>query len=324
MRILNGADVRRLLPMRECIDLMRTAFLAVSEGKADQPIRRAVWTADRTGLLSLMPGHVHDPALLGIKLITVFPANVAVSSHQGLVVLFDARTGTPQAIADAAEITAIRTAAATAAATDILARGDARVLAVLGTGEQARAHLEALPLVRSFDRILLWGRDPAKADALGTWAATHLGLATETVPDVRGAVEAADVVCTLTAAPEPILEGAWLRPGTHLNSVGSSIPTTSEIDVEAVARSRVYVDYRASALELAGDLRRAFASGRVDESHIVGEVGQVLTGAAPGRRSADEITLFKSLGMAAEDLFSASLILERAQAEGVGQTVAWT
>lgn len=322
MRVLNGADVRRLLPMKDCIDLMRQAFRVVSDGGADQPIRRAVWTSDKSGLLSLMPGHIAEPALLGVKLITVFPNATGVGSHQGLVVLFDARTGAPLGIADAAEITAIRTAAATAAATDVLARPDARTLSVLGTGEQARSHLEALPLARPFERVLIWGRDGAKAQGLRDWAAARLNLNAEVAATAQAAA-AADVICTVTAAPEPILEGAWLRPGAHVNVVGSSIPSTSEIDVETVVRARVYVDYRASALELAGDLRRAFATGGVGESHVVGEVGQVLNGTAPGRRSPDEITLFKSLGMAAEDLLCASWLLERAERSAIGQTIAW-
>jgi ornithine cyclodeaminase len=323
--MLNAAAVRSLLPIDRCIDLMRTAMSLVATGEAIQPIRQSLFHPDRRGLLSMMPGYTGNPEWIGIKVMSVFPGNfgTAFGSHQGFVHLFETKNGAPRAIMDGREITAIRTAAATAVATDALARRDTSTLAIFGYGEQAHTHLEAVTRVRPFRRALIWGRDPAKAKQFAADQATHHDLEIVAVATPEEAAVGADVLCTTTAAKEPFFEARWLRPGQHLNVVGSSIPTTSEIDVETVVRSRLFVDFRDSALALAGDLRRAKEAGAVGDDHIVGSIGDVLTGRVPGRTSDQDITLFKSLGMVAEDLVAADFIFRESERLGVGQVIDW-
>lgn len=325
IRLLNADTVRALLPIDRCVAQMRQAMtLVATEGGTIQPIRQALWHPDKRGLMSMMPGYIADPEWLGIKVIAVFPGNFGtdLGSHQGIVALFDASNGAPRAILDGREITAIRTAAATAAATDVLARANARTLGVFGYGEQAHTHLEAIPVVRDIERALVWGRDFGKTRAFCKAEQAHHEF--EIVPVARAEeVAAADILCTTTAATEPFFESRWLRPGHHLNAVGSSIPSTAEIDNETVARCRLYVDFRDSALALAGDFRRAKEAGLVGDDHIVGSIGDVLTGKAAGRRSDEEITLFKSLGMVAEDLVSADYVYREAERTGAGSVVDW-
>ena len=324
IRILNPQAVVDCLPMGPCIELMRQAFIQVSEGRTAQPIRAMVRNRDQTGVMGWMPGYVDDPKRLGFKKLTIFPgaAALGIKSHQGLVLLFEAETGKMLAACDAAEITGIRTAAASAAATDALARQDAKTLSIFGLGEQAATHLQSMALVRRFERGLVWGRDAVKTQA---FIKDHAGgcpfpLEAAATPE---AAAGSDVLCLVSGAPEPFFKGAWLKPGQHLNVVGSSIPTTSEIDHDTVARSRVFVDYRDSALVLAGELRRAFDAGVVTPDHIAGEVGDVLIGKVPGRRGPQDITLFKSLGMAAEDVLSADFILQEAERKNLGVVVDW-
>jgi ornithine cyclodeaminase len=324
IRMLNGHDVQALLPMPRCIELMRHAMSMVADGRTVQPIRQALRQPDGRGLLSMMPGHTAEPAWLGIKIVTVFPGNfgTAFGSHQGMVLLFDTGNGAPVAIVDGREITAIRTAAATAVATDALARPDVRSLGIFGYGEQATSHLRALREVRSFSKILVWGRDHAKAEAFAARHAAELDLPVAAARDPAEAA-ACDVVTTVTASAEPVFFARWLRPGQHLNVVGSSVPTTSEVDEQTVAATRFFVDFRDSALELAGEFRRARALGLVDDGHIAGCVGEVLRGRVAGRRDAGDITLFKSLGMICEDLVSADAVLREAERQGRGTLVPW-
>ncbi len=324
IRILNPQAVVDCLPMAACIDLMCKAFSQVSEGRTAQPIRAMVRNRAQTGVMGWMPGYVDDPKRLGVKTVTIFPgaAALGIKSHQGLVLLFEADTGQLLCAVDAAEITGIRTAAASAAATDALARKDAKTLSIFGLGEQASTHIRSMALVRKFERCLVWGRDPAKTQAFVT---AHAGAAPFPL-EVAATAEAAagsDVLCLVSAAPEPFFKGAWLKPGQHLNVVGSSIPTTAEVDHDTVARCRVFVDYKDSALVLAGELRRAFEAGVVTPDHIAGEVGEVLLGKVPGRRGPEDITMFKSLGMAAEDVLSADFILREAERRNVGVVVDW-
>jgi ornithine cyclodeaminase/alanine dehydrogenase-like protein (mu-crystallin family) len=325
VRMLNAETVQRLLPMARCIELMREAMLLVARKQTLQPIRSSLWAPDGKGLLSFMPGYTADPRWLGIKVVSVFPDNFGSDrgSHQGAVLLFEPEHGSLVAIADGREITAIRTAAATAVATDVLARPNAATLAILGYGEQARVHVQSLAHVRPIRRVLVWGRNLTSAEQFCQWAAARVEAPVEAVAEARRAVAEADIICTTTAAPEPILEGKWLRPGQHLNVVGSSIPTTAEIDTEAVARCRVFVDFRESALQLAGELRRAIQAGAVTENHILGNVGEILAGQIGGRTSDSDLTMFKSLGMVCEDLVAADFILRESERLGVGSFVEW-
>lgn len=316
LRVINGDLVRQLLDMPACIAAMRQAFSLVSSGAAEQPIRTALHVPE-AGLLGLMPGRIDEPPALGIKVVSIFQGNFerGQPTHQGMVLLFDAANGAPRAILDAHAVTAIRTAAASAAATDLLARSDARHLTLLGYGDQSETHLEAIRLVRPLDRVTVWGRDRRKARA---FADKHRA---EVADSVEQAVAEADIVCTLTAAAEPILFGRWLRGGIHINAVGASLPHIAELDSEAVAKSRFFTDYRASAEHLAGELRMAIADGSVTQAHLLGEIGEIINGTLKGRTGESDVTCFKSLGMAAEDLVAAELILRRAVERDLGTVV---
>lgn len=321
LRILSGRDIAALLPMEACIDLMGRTMVAVSEGRARFPPRAAVPAAPG-GFMAWMPGSLDDPACFGVKLLSLFPGNPAagISSHLGLVVLFEAEHGRPVALLDAAELTAIRTAAVSGLATRLLARPDAGDLAILGAGEQAASHLAAMCSVRPVRRVRVWSRTAASAQAFAEAQGVRHGLAVEVAESARAAVEGADLVCTVTASREPVLAGDWIAAGAHLNVVGASRPDATEIDTAAVVRSRYFVDCRASTELEAGDWLRAREAGAVGPDHIAGEIGEVANGTKPGRRSDDEITLFRSLGVAAEDLAAAAFVLEAARANGVGQT----
>ena len=320
---LNREDTETLLPYDECIACMRDAMASVSRGEAIQPIRSGFAVPDKSGVLGMMPGYMSDPEGFGVKVVTVFPGNFGTEygSHQGMVLLFDAKNGKPYAIIDGGAITAIRTAASSALATDLLARKDATEMTVLGYGEQAETHIAALLEVRDLERIRVWGRSFEKATAFAAEQSEKHTVEVEPVRDARTAVEGASIVCTTTAADDPIVFGEWLHNGLHLNVVGSSIPTTREIDSEVLVRSKLYCDYRDSLAALGGDYRTALAEGAIDENHLVGEIGDVLIGACSGRESDEEITLFKSLGMVSEDLASCRHVYEQAISKGIGQKV---
>lgn len=300
LTIIDAAEVRRRLDYPSCIEAMRQAMRALSAGETRQLLRTMISLGEgRT--FAQMPGALGTHDMFGAKLISVFgdPATPGRRRHRGVIVLFEPDEGRPVAIVDAEEITHIRTAAATAMATDALARPDADTLLIVGTGGQARTHLEALPQVRPFRRMLIWGRDPAKAAAL---AENYSWLGAQAVEHLPEAVAEADVICTLTAASEPVLQGAWVRPGTHVNLVGSSGPGPVECDHEMVVRARYIADSRASALDAAAEFLDARAAGLIGDDHIAGEIGEVLLGKVAGRTGADDITLYKSLGHAVQDL----------------------
>jgi ornithine cyclodeaminase len=228
-----------------------------------------------------------------------------MQSHQGLVILFDPQTGAPVCVVHAGEITAIRTAAASAVATDALARRDAGRMALLGYGEQATTHARAMSKVRNLDAMVVWGRSVERARAFAARMHAELGVPVEVSESVQQAVAGADIICTLTSAPEPILRGEWVRPGTHVNVVGSSYAGPAEIDNDLVVRSRFFVDSREGVLAQGAEFLRAKRAGLVSDDHIAAEIGQVLAGDVEGRRRADEITVYKSLGHVVQDLASA-------------------
>lgn len=307
---LDRERVAALLPMDACINVMEQTFRSLAAGDTLQPLRSLMWLPDRSGILGMMPGYAQKPGILGIKVITIFHANGALGhpSHQGVVMLFDAKLGTPLLMLDAAEITAIRTAATSALATKILAREDATHLAILGTGEQAEKHIQAIRSVRKLDRITIWGRNIDHAKSL---AAKFKN--TQIAPTVQEAVSDADIICTVTASREPVLYGEWLPEGTHINAVGSCTPTTRELDTAAVLRSSLFTDRYESLFHEAGEFLIPKNEGHLTETDVQGELGELLTGAKQGRKNASEITLFKSLGIAAEDLFAAHYIFEKLQ-----------
>ena len=321
--IIPQSEVPRLLPMPECIDAMAEALAALSRGDAVLPLRSMVWLPDRSGLLGLMPGHLGAPAALGLKVVSFFPGNhgTARDSHQGAVLLFDTGTGELLAVIDASSITAIRTAAVSGLATRLLAKEDAGDLAILGSGVQAGAHLEAMRSVRKLRRVRVASKTLENARSLARRLSDRFDLSIEPVETAKDAVLGADIVCTTTSSREPVLLGQWLEPGTHVNAVGACFAATRELDTPAVVRSRLFVDRRESALHESGDFLIPKQEGAIGEDHILGEIGDLVLGRVPGRRSPDEITLFKSLGIAVEDLAAAHLIHARARTEGAGIAV---
>jgi alanine dehydrogenase len=318
--ILNGREIEELLPMQKCIELMEAALRSLARGEVVLPLRPILKIPDTPNVFALMPAYSRTLNVVGAKLITVFPDNhgTAFDSHQGIVVLFDGEHGNPIAVMDAASITAIRTAAVSGAATRLLARTDADVLAILGAGVQARTHINSMMAVRSFQTIRIWSRTSAHARDVAASAARDFDIDVEVMPDAHSAVRGADVICTVTASREPVLAGAWLKSGAHINAVGASLPKARELDTSAVRRARVFVDRKESALNEAGDLLIPMGEGAIGGDHIVAELGELLVGSAQGRRTPDEITLFKSLGIAVEDLACARYLHDVAAREGIG------
>ena len=315
-------EVRDLLPMSECIDAVRAALADLARGEGIQPLRPVMWLPEKVGALGMMPGYLGSIDTMGIKTVTVFPGNAGTEydSHQGTVMLFDAGNGRLEAVIDASEITAIRTAAASAVATDCLARPDASILAILGAGVQGATHARSIPLVRDITEIRVWNRTRESADRLVESAAGN-GAKVRAVDSVAEAVAGADVVCTTTAAPDPVLDGDLLEPGMHVNAVGSSVPFARELDASAMARARVFVDRRESTLNESGDFLMAKAEGAVDDGDIVAEIGELVIGSHPGRATDDEITLFVSLGLAVEDIAAGEVVYRNAIEEGKGVSI---
>lgn len=306
MRFIDRDEVARRLTWEMCIPIVREAMIAFSRGETKQLLRSIIPLSEGR-FFGIMPGAMGAHAPFGAKLISVFHDNFAlgIQSHQGLVILFDPESGAPVCVVDAGEITAIRTAAASAVATDALARKDARRLTILGYGEQAATHARAIGKVREIESAVVWGRSFERAGAFAARMQAELCLPFSAAPSVKETVAHADIICTVTSAAEPILKGEWVRPGTHLNLVGSSHAGPAEVDNELVVRSRFIVDSREGVLNQGGEFLRAKAAGLVGDEHIVAEIGQVLAGEIEGRRSADEITVYKSLGHVVQDLSSA-------------------
>ncbi|HET7225902.1 MAG TPA: ornithine cyclodeaminase family protein [Candidatus Eisenbacteria bacterium] len=323
--IVTQAEVPALLPMSECIEAMHDALTALARGEALLPLRTMLWQPDRSGLLGLMPGWLGQPAALGIKVVTVFPGNhgSALDAHQGAVLLFDTAHGSLRAVMDASAVTKIRTAAVSGLATRALAREDAGDLALIGAGVQAASHLEAMRCVRPLKRVRIWSRTKAHAQAFATAHAATAGVPIEVCATAREAVTGADFVCTTTSSKTPVLEGAWLSPGAHVNAVGACFKDARELDAEAVKRARLIVDRRESALAEAGDFLMARAEGAVTDDHIAGELGELLLGKVPGRTARDQITLFESLGLAVEDLAAAHVVVRNAESRGGATSVAF-
>ena len=321
-RIIEQSALRVLLPLEDCIEVIDRCMRRVSCGSTELPMRWGVPVADR-GAMGMMPGYLDEPECFGIKLVSLFPGNVksGLSSHAGLMVLFEAKHGTPLALLDAGHLTAVRTAAASAVATRVLARPDAGCLAILGTGEQAHMHGSAMQAVRPLERVVVWGRDREKAAALAEKFCDELGIDTSVATTTAAAVAEADIVCSTTAARLPILRGKDLPPGCHINAVGGSVAEKREVDLDTVVRSRYFVDYRESAINQAGDLIHAISENKITASHILGEIGEVLEGQCDGRMDADDITLYRSLGVAAQDLAAAHYVYEQAVAADVGTVV---
>jgi len=324
--ILSHEEVGELLPVKECIGVMREALRALTEGKVHQPLRTIVRPPDAKGVLGLMPSYAAgDRAAFGLKTICVFPGNPArgLDAHQGAVLLFSAETGEVLAIMNASAITAIRTAAVSGVATDLLARADACELAMIGSGVQARSHLLAMSAVRRLKRCRIVSRSREHARALAEEMKGNFSFPLEPVTTIAEALLGADLIVTATSAGEPIIKREWISAGTHLNVVGASIPSAREVDSATMAAASLFVDRRESTVNEAGDYLFPAREGLIGPAHIRAEIGEVLTGEKPGRTSPDEITLFKSLGIAVEDLFAAEYLYRTAQAKNVGAWVSF-
>jgi len=323
MRIITEAEVPGLLPMDECMDVMAGALTTLARGGAILPLRPLMRIPQKAGILGMMPAYMETPDALGVKVITVFNGNhgTEYDSHQGVVLLFEADHGSIVAVIDASSVTAIRTAAVSGVATRLLARADAHDLCILGSGVQARTHLEAMLVARPITHVRVWSRNGEGARAFAHAASQRHGIAVEAVASAQAAAEGANIICTTTSAREPILQGDWISPGAHVNAVGSSTPTARELDSAAVARAKLYVDRRESALNEAGDFLIPKSEGVIGDAHIRAELGELLLGTHKGRESETDITLFKSLGLAVEDVAAAHYIYARAAERGVGTSV---
>jgi ornithine cyclodeaminase/alanine dehydrogenase-like protein (mu-crystallin family) len=337
--VLGAADVHRLLPYGECADAMRDALAALDRGQVDQPLRTVIRPRAAAGLMALMPAYMaaggpgedgrggegreggegglsteKGGAAYGLKAICIFPGNPAagLDAHQGVVLLSSAQTGEPLALLNASAVTEIRTAAVSAVATGLLARGDAAELAIIGTGVQARAHLLAIAAERPLTSVRVAGRDPAKARRFAEDMRGRTDAPVTACGSAAEAVAGAGIVVTATSSAEPVLRREWLAPGAHINAVGACLPHTRELDTETMAAAALFTDRRESVLNEAGDYVLAQAEGAVGPDHIRAEIGELLTGAATGRSGDAEITVFESLGLAVEDLAAAALVYRKA------------
>lgn len=326
MLLLNRKEVEEFLDLDALIDALASAMVELTDGKVSQPPRIGAQIQKREGNLLVMPAYLPGSESLAVKLVSIFPHNHAlgVPSHQALIAVFDAETGAPAAVMDGEHITAMRTAAGSALATRLLARPDSRVLAILGTGVQAKAHAIAIPRGRPISEVRIAGRDATKAKALAREVSAELGIPATGTDSFKDAVTDADVVCACTHADSPVLLGRWLKLGAHVNSVGLNFQGR-EMDDETIRRSKVYVESRGAALASppagANDLTWPIRDGVIEESHVLAEIGELVKGAHGGRTSDDEITLYKSVGVAAQDAVAARMVLAAALEKGVGSDV---
>jgi len=317
---INKEKITSQLPMSECIEVMDKMFRSLASGECIQPLRSIMQLPNHKGLLGIMPGHASTLNMMGIKTISVFHGNreAGLPSHQGVVILFDAQNGKPLMIFDATAITAIRTAAASAVATRVLARENAELLAIIGSGEQAKQHIEAMLLVRKIKQVNIWSRNENNAQELGEIVSEQYKVPVHVKKTAQQAVENADIICTVTSSKEPVVKGDWISTGTHINAVGSSTAASRELDTAAVLKSKLFTDCYESLFNEAGDFLIPKKEGAVDDSFVKAELGEVLLGTKKGRENEEEITLFKSLGIASEDIFAAHHIYEKLRKGEVG------
>ena len=301
------------ITMEECITIMENIFIQLEEDQAFNPLRSAMLIPGENGLLSMMPGYVNKQDIMGIKSVSVYPenANIGLESHQGSVTLFNALNGTPLAIMDAGQITAIRTAAVSGLATRILAKKNSKILAILGSGIQARTHIEAMTTILNLEEIRVWSKNKKNAKKLVEEQRKKYAIPFRPFDTVNEAIYNADIICTTTAAVEPILQGKYLMQGVHINAVGSSVRNTRELDGFAIKLSKLYVDKIESTINESGDFLIAKQEGTIDDNHIIGTLGEILTKQKKGRNNTNDITLFKSLGLAVEDIATAFFIFDK-------------
>jgi ornithine cyclodeaminase len=322
--ILNAAEVERLLPMPDCIAVMAEALSALARGESDQPLRTIFRPGEVKGVMALMPTFRETPSpLFGLKAICVFPGNAAMGkdAHQGGVLLFDGGTGELLALVNASAITAIRTAAVSAVATRLLSREDSGDLAIIGAGVQARTHLRAIACVRSLRRVRVAAQRFESARQFAKEMQPEFSSLIEPVESGEAAIRDADIIVTATTSREPVVRQEWVSPGAHINAVGTYSPEARELDTATVVDASLFVDRRESALSEAGDYLIAAREGAIGPPHIRAELGEVLTGMHPGRTTSAEITIFKSLGLAVEDLAAAAHVYQNARHQNAGTAV---
>lgn len=317
--IINQKQVPNLISMKECIQLMETTLKELSLGNALQPLRTVIPIEEKK-VIGLMPSYLKNLNICGIKSLTVFSDNhgTKYDAHQGVILLHSATNGYLKAIVDATSITGIRTAAASGVATDILSNKDASELAILGAGTQAYAHIEAMLLVRNIKSITVWTPFREECQAFAKKVTDSFGVITSAPKTAAEAVKSADIICTTTPSRNPILMGRWVKKGAHINAIGACSPDTRELDSDLVASSKVFVDRIESTLNESGDLLIPIKEGLIGENHILGEIGNILTQKIAGRTSKNEITLFKGLGLAIEDLATANFVYEKALQTNTG------
>ena len=310
MEIYTAQQVREKLTMPRCIDAMKEALLRLEAGKS-QMYLRSVAPLPNGAILGMMPCWL-DEQVFGIKVISVYHQNLGTGfpSHQGQILLFDSLHGTPFAVVDAASVTEIRTGAVSAVATDLLARKDAATLALFGAGAQARSHLLAISLVRSLTKVQVYDPSPAYAQRFADEMGPICGIPIEVCDSGRAAAHGADIICTLTPSHTPVLERGWIKPGAHINAVGACAAADRELPSDLVAASRFYCDRIESVLAEAGDLLYPLKEGVLSQEHILGELGGLLAGTVPGRRSDADITVFEALGLAVEDVMAARIVAQ--------------
>ncbi|MBI4494370.1 MAG: ornithine cyclodeaminase family protein [Chloroflexi bacterium] len=323
---LTRADIERLLPMRDCIEVMAEALVALERGELTQPLRGRFMPAQAHGFMTWMPAHRSgEQPIFGLKLLCVMEGNPArgLPAIQGAVLLMDGVTGQLRAVMDAAAITSLRTAAVSSVATRLLARDDASELAIIGTGVQGARHLEALPHVRPIRRARVADLNLELAQAFARRVQPNCSFPIEAAATAEAAVREADIIVTTTTSAEPVLRRAWLKPGVHINAIGASRPTLRELDTATVAAASLFTDRRQSLEGEAGEYQLALKDGAIKPGHVKGELGELLVGKVPGRTSPDEITLFRALGLAIEDTATAHRLLQEATRQGIGTTVAF-
>ncbi len=321
--VLSQEDVHRALPMRQAIEAMKSAFAQLSSGQADAPLRTALDVARHDGVTLFMPGYLADDDQMALKIVSVFTDNPAkgLPLIHALVVVVDATTGAPAAVMDGTYLTALRTGAASGAATDLLARQDSRTAAIFGAGAQGRTQLEAICAVRPIEKAWVYDLATVQAEAYAAEMSERLSLPVHVAETPAEAVRRADVICTATTSCEPVFDDGDVRPGAHINAVGAYTPQMQEIPAETVLRAKVVIDHHEASLAEAGDLLIPLQQGLMTEEHIYAELGEIAAGRKPGRETEEEITLFKSVGVAVQDVAAASAVLSAARRLNLGVEV---
>lgn len=323
LRILSGKQIRTAINMKDIVEAMHLAFVELSTGSPEMPIRAQISVTEPAGTALFMPSYMKPAGMIGIKTVTLFEENRQKNLPyiQGMVSLFDGDNGTPRAVLDGMTITSLRTGAASGFATSLLARKNSTVCAIIGAGVQGRTQLEAVCAVRDIKKCFVYDAIPATAETFAKEMGEELGITIVVTPDSKEAVKDADIICCASIAETPVFADGDLPAGVHINAVGSYKPHVQEVPEEMVLRSRLYVDHRESALEETGDLIIPINKGVFTKEHIVAEIGEVAAGKAPGRSNDSEITFFKTVGVAVQDLAAATIILKKAEEQNIGTMV---